>query len=43
MEKMQDNTSIIREEVEMWRGKFEALKKFAISKKIPIPLELENE
>lgn len=42
MEKMQDNTRLIRDEVEIWRGKYEALKKFAISKKIPIPLELES-
>lgn len=41
MEAMQDDNVRIREEVDTLRGKYEALKKFALAKKIPIPPELE--
>ena len=39
---MQDNNSKIHDEIDAWRGKYEALKKFAISKKIPLPPEFET-
>ncbi|XKL60710.1 hypothetical protein PGB90_007767 [Kerria lacca] len=42
MERMQQDNNIMREEIEALIFKYEALKKFAIMKKIPIPLELEN-
>lgn len=41
METMQDDTSVIRDETESWKNKYEALRKFAISKKIPLPVELD--
>lgn len=42
MEAMQDDNNRMREEVEQLHAKFEALKKFAALKKIPIPPELES-
>lgn len=42
MERMQQDNNIMREEIEALMFKYEALKKFAVMKKIPIPLELEN-
>lgn len=41
MELMQDENNRIREEVEALRGKYDALKRFAIMKNIPLPPELE--
>lgn len=42
LEMMQSRTKNLREETMSWRLKYEALKKFAIENKIPIPPELEN-
>lgn len=42
MEVMQQRNNDLREESVNWRLKYEALKKFAIDNKIPIPPELEN-
>lgn len=42
MEEMQERNRAMREESVAWRLKYEALKKFAIENKIPIPPELEN-
>ncbi|XP_015520163.1 transcription factor MafK-like isoform X2 [Neodiprion pinetum] len=42
MEAMQEDNERMREEVESWRAKYNALKKFAIEKKIYIPPELET-
>lgn len=42
MESMQNRNKELREESVSWRLKYEALKKFAIDNKIPIPPELEN-
>lgn len=42
MEMMQQRTNGLREEAVSYRLKYEALKKFAIDNKIPIPPELEN-
>lgn len=42
MEMMQQGNNKLREECVSWRLKFEALKKFAIDNKIPVPPELEN-
>lgn len=39
---MQNRNTDLREESVNWRLKYEALKKFAIENKIPIPPELEN-
>lgn len=41
MEMMQTRNKEVREESVSWRLKYEALKKFAIENKIPIPPELE--
>jgi transcription factor MAFF/G/K len=41
MEAMHEETQRINEEIDSLKGKFEALKKFALSKKITIPPELE--
>ncbi|XP_037025382.1 transcription factor MafK-like isoform X2 [Bradysia coprophila] len=41
MEAMQDANQHIREDTELWRRKYESLKKFAITNKIAIPAELE--
>ncbi|KAJ8706154.1 hypothetical protein PYW07_010931 [Mythimna separata] len=41
MELMQDENNRIRDEVEALRGKYDALKRFAIMKNIPLPPELE--
>lgn len=41
MEAMQDDNNRMREEVQSWHRKYEALKKFAIERKITIPRELE--
>ncbi|XP_055594663.1 transcription factor MafK isoform X1 [Uranotaenia lowii] len=41
MEDMHDNNNRLRDEVETMRHKYEALRKFAISKKIPLPPELD--
>ncbi|XP_063234493.1 transcription factor MafK isoform X2 [Bacillus rossius redtenbacheri] len=42
MEAMHDNNNRMREEVETLRMKYEALKKFAALKKVPIPPELQS-
>ncbi|XP_012269006.1 transcription factor MafK-like [Athalia rosae] len=42
MEAMQDDNDRMREEVESWHAKYNALKKFAVEKKIYIPPELET-
>lgn len=42
MEDMQMRNKDLREQSVSWRLKYEALKKFAIDNKIPIPPELEN-
>ncbi|XP_015590917.1 transcription factor MafK [Cephus cinctus] len=42
MEVMQDDNNKMREEIDSWHSKYEALMKFATEKKIPIPPELEN-
>lgn len=42
MEMMQQRTNMIREEAISYRQKYEALKKFAVDNKIPMPPELEN-
>lgn len=42
MEAMQEGNQRIREETELWRCKYESLKKFAIANKIAIPAELEH-
>lgn len=42
MENMQQRNKDLREESVSWRLKFEALKKFAIDNKIPIPSELQE-
>lgn len=41
MEMMQQRTGMIREEAVSYRQKYDALKKFAIDNKIPIPPELD--
>ena len=41
MELMQDENNRIRDEVEALRGKYDALKRFAIMKNIPLPPDLE--
>ncbi|XP_075230699.1 MAF bZIP transcription factor K isoform X2 [Lycorma delicatula] len=42
MEIMQDDNMAMHEEIESLYTKYQALKKYAILKKIPIPLELES-
>ncbi|XP_073974369.1 MAF bZIP transcription factor K isoform X1 [Rhodnius prolixus] len=42
MEMMQEDNNAMREELDTLYSKYEALKKFAIMKKIPIPHELET-
>lgn len=42
MENMQDDNNRMREEIDSWHSKYQALKKFAQEKKIIIPPELEN-
>lgn len=42
LELMQNRNTEMRKESVEWRQKYEALKKFAIDNKIPIPPELEN-
>ncbi|KAK7575997.1 hypothetical protein V9T40_012283 [Parthenolecanium corni] len=42
MERMQQQNNIMRDEIEALMFKYEALKKFAVMKKIPIPPELES-
>ncbi|RZF37883.1 hypothetical protein LSTR_LSTR009983 [Laodelphax striatellus] len=42
MELMQEDNMAMHEELETLCAKYQALKKFAIMKKIPIPLELES-
>lgn len=42
IESMNDDNHRIRDEVEVLRHKYDALKKFAHSKKIALPPELEN-
>lgn len=42
MEIMNDDTLRICDETDIMRGKYEALKKFAINKKIVLPPELET-
>lgn len=39
---MQEDNNAMREELDTLYSKYEALKKFAIMKKIPIPHELET-
>lgn len=42
IESMNDDNMRIRDEIDVMRSKYSALKKFAIEKKILIPAELEN-
>ncbi|OAD55743.1 Transcription factor MafK [Eufriesea mexicana] len=42
MEAMQEDNNRMREEIESWHSKYQALKKFALEKKIHIPPELET-
>lgn len=42
IESMNDDNMRIRDEIDVMRSKYTALKKFAIEKKILIPPELEN-
>lgn len=42
MQEMQDDTLMTRKEIENWKQKYEALKRFAIENKIPLPSELDN-
>lgn len=42
MEAMQEANQRIREDTELWRCKYESLKKFAMTNKIAIPPELEH-
>lgn len=42
LEVMSDDNNVIRDEVNALRNKYEALKKFAAAKNIPIPPELES-
>ena len=42
LEIMRDDNDVIRRDIDSWRNKYEALKRFAVNNKIPIPLELEN-
>lgn len=41
MESMQEENTRIREEIEALRSKYDALKRFAHMKNIPLPSELE--
>lgn len=41
MEMVQDQNNIMRQEIEAYHHKYIALKKFALFKKISLPLELE--
>lgn len=41
MELMQEENTRIREEIEALRSKYDALKRFAVMKNIPLPHELE--
>lgn len=43
MEEMHENNNRMRDEIESWYVKFQALKKFALEKKIMVPPELELE
>lgn len=43
LEEMHDNNIRMRDEIDSWYTKFQALKKFALEKKIMIPPELEME
>lgn len=43
MEEMHENNNRMRDEIDSWYAKFQALKKFALEKKIMIPPELELE
>lgn len=42
MEAMAVDNARIGEDTEQWKAKYEALKKFAVQQKIPIPAELET-
>lgn len=42
MEQMQDDNNRIRDEIDALRGKYDALKRFAMLKNIPLPPELEH-
>ncbi|CAD7087979.1 unnamed protein product [Hermetia illucens] len=42
LEQIQDENDSIHGEIESWRSKYEALKKFATANKIPLPPELET-
>uniref|UniRef100_U5EQV4 Putative transcription factor mafk n=1 Tax=Corethrella appendiculata TaxID=1370023 RepID=U5EQV4_9DIPT len=42
MEALHDENNRISDEVESLKGKYEALRKFALSKKIPLPPEFET-
>ncbi|KAF7989365.1 hypothetical protein HCN44_008039 [Aphidius gifuensis] len=42
MEAMQEDNNRMREEVQAWHGKYQALKKFAMERKIVIPPELQT-
>lgn len=41
MEHMQEDNGRIRDEIEALRSKYDALKRFAVMKNIPLPPELE--
>lgn len=42
MEAMQDENNLIRDEIRALKNKYDALKKFAVNKNIPIPPELQT-
>lgn len=42
MEEMQDENSKIKDEVRALKNKYDALKKFAITKNIPLPPDLQQ-
>lgn len=42
LEQMAQDNARIREETEVWKQKYETMKKFAIQHKIPLPAELET-
>ncbi|XP_055379156.1 transcription factor MafG isoform X2 [Condylostylus longicornis] len=42
LEMMREDNESIRVEIEAWRNKYDALKRFAIANKIPLPSDLES-
>lgn len=42
LEVMREDNEVIRRDIDTWRNKYEALKRFALVNKIHIPPELEN-